>query len=158
MNSKEIFEETGRIGNEISKLHKQLDKLNFKCLELMDSCPHEIVFKYKDNYPRKMLSDGNYFCPSCGKTIKCFSQDQLKQTVFEKSRVIPLTNLSLFGTPEVYHEIRNEVYDNYELYYDSKSNIKELSLRMEEILKDKQNIYESPEYVLKRSIRRNNKK
>ena len=83
----------------------------------MAICPHEIVFKYTDDHPRKTATDGSYFCPACGKTIRCYHKEQLSETPFNNSRIIPLTDLSLFGTSEVHHIIRNEVYNNMELYY-----------------------------------------
>ena len=154
MDTKRVFEETGRLGNEIGRLHKQLDNINMKILGLMEECPHEIVFKYMDNHPRMLMIDGTYFCPACGKSIKCIKKEQLQESSFKDSRVIPLTNLSLFGTSEVHHTIRNEVYENMDLYYDSEADIDELSSRMEELLKDKEQRYESPAKAL-RKIRKN---
>ena len=142
MDTKKVFEETGRLGNEIHRLGKQLEKVNMQCLEMMEICPHEIVFKYSDNYPRMLIIDGTYFCPACGKSIRCIKPEQLQESSFKDSRVIPLTNLSLFGTSEVHHSIRNEVYQNMELYYNPELNIEELSCRMEKLLKDKEQRYE----------------
>ncbi len=142
MDTKKVFEETGKLGNEIHRLGKQLEKVNKQCFEMMELCPHEIVFKYTDNHPRMLLIDGTYFCPACGKTIKCIHPEQIKDSSFKDSRVIPLTNLSLFGTSEVHHTIRNEVYQNMELYYNPEIDIEKLSNRMEELLKDKEQRYE----------------
>lgn len=138
METKKIFEETGRIGNNIKRIHQILDMLNYRCLEIMDLCPHEIVFKYQDNYSRKMPVDGNYFCPACGKTIRCLSNDDVLKTDFRASKIIPITNLSLVGNKETYYMIRNEVYNNMELYYNKTTNIQELSSRMEEILQEQE--------------------
>jgi len=119
MDTRKVIEETGKLGNEIYRLRKQLEKVNKQCLEMMEICPHEIVFKYNDNHPRMLMIDRTYFCPECGKSIKCIKSDQLKETPFKESQIIPLTNLSLFGTSDVYHAIRNEVYENMDLYYDN---------------------------------------
>ena len=62
--------------------------------------------------------------------------EQLQELIFKDSRIISLTNLSLFGTSEVRHFTRNVVYQNMELYYNPELDIEELSNRMEEILKD----------------------
>ncbi len=155
MNSKEVFERTGKLGFQIEELQKKLEQINLNCLELMKICQHEIVFKYNDNYPRKVYADGSYFCPARGKTIKCFCKSQLEETVFDNSRIIPLTNLSLFGTSDVYYTIRNEVYNNYDLYYNHDIPVSELSKKMEEILEEKQNKYEKPELVLKKCLKKN---
>lgn len=151
MDTKKVFEETGRLGNEIHRLGKQLEKVNMQCLEMMEMCSHEIVFKYTDNHPRMLMLDGTYFCPACGKSIKCIRQEQLQESSFKDSRIIPLTNLSLFGTSDVHHTIRNEVYENMDLYYNSETDINELSSRMEELLKDKEQRYESPAKALRKT-------
>ena len=152
MDTKKIFEETGKIGNEIGRLREKIENLNMKYLAMTELCPHEIVFKYNDNHPRKKVFDGTYFCPACGKIIKCFGIDMIYDTQFKDSRIIPLTNLSLLGTPENHHIIRNEVYDNIDLYYDPVISIQELSSKMENLLKDMQYEYVSPEkaFVKKR--------
>lgn len=150
MDTKKVFEETGKLGNEINRIRKQLEKVNNQCLEMMEICPHEIVFKYVDNYPRMLMIDGTYFCPACGKTIKCIHPEQIKESSFKDSRVIPLTNLSLFGASEIHHIIRNEVYQNMELYYNSASVVEELSDRMEELLKDKEQRYENSAKTLRK--------
>ena len=105
METRKIFEETGKIGNEIGRLREKIEHLNIKYLEMTKLCPHEIVFKYNDNHPRKMMIDGTYFCPACGKTIRCFGIDQIYDTPFKDSRIILLSNLSLLGTTEVHRII-----------------------------------------------------
>lgn len=142
MDTKSVFEKKDELGRKITILKEQLAMVNKKCLEVMEKCPHEIVFMYNDNYPKMLMTDGSYFCPACGKTIKCKHKEQIKDSSFRKSRIIPLSNLSLFGTSEVCDIIRNEVYQNMELYYNSDSIIDELSSKMEELLKDKEQRYE----------------
>ena len=141
MNNKMIFEESGRLGNEIKIEKQKIEKLNEQCLELMDICPHEIVFKYINNHPRKAVLDGNYFCPACGKSIFFLDKEKLLESDFKKSRVIPLINLSLIGSKEVYSAIRREVYDNLDLYYSKDIDTEILSEKMEELLQDKQYNY-----------------
>ena len=153
MDTKKIFEETGKIGNEIVRLKEKIENLNTKYLEITELCPHEIVFKYRDFHPKVIRIDGTYFCPACGKSIRCFGMNQIYDTQFKDSRIIPLTNLSLLGTPEVHQIIRNEVYSNMELYYDPISSIQELSLKMEDILKEHQYQYESAAKVFKKTRR-----
>lgn len=150
MDTKKVFEETGKLENKINRIREQQEEVNKQCLEMMKICPHEIVFKYVDNHPRMLMIDGTYFCPACGKTIKCIHPEQIKESSFKDSRVIPLTNLSLFGTSEVHRIIRNEVYQNMELYYNSASVVEELSDRMEELLKDKEQRYENSAKKLRR--------
>ncbi len=154
MNSKEVFIETGKIGNEISTLHKRIDVLNARCVQIMEICPHDIVFKYKNNHPRKMPYDGDYFCCACGSTIRCYHTGDIRNTAFKDSRVIPLTNLSLFGSHELYRTIRNHVFDNFDKYYNKSTPINELEEDMEEVLKPLEDSYENPVKVLKRSTRK----
>ena len=156
METKKVFEETGKLGYEIKKLGNLLEKVNKKCFEMMELCPHEIVFKYNDNHSRLFMIDGTYFCPACGKLIKCYIKEHLNETAFKDSRIIPLNNLSLIGTSDVHHTIRNEVYENMDLYYDCNVSTIELSSKMEQKLIDKQCLYESPVKIKK--IRKINKK
>ena len=153
METKMIFEKTSKLGNEINELKKHLERNNNKCLEMMEICPHEIVFKYNDNYPKKLIIDGSYFCPACGKTIRCIQEDEIKNTVFKDSRIIPLSNLSLFGTTNLYHTIRNEVYKNMNLYYHSDLSNEELSNRMEEVIKDQEIKDKKANKVLRKRIK-----
>ena len=153
METKKVFEETIQFSEELKELKNKLVHLNQKRHDIMNSCSHEIVFKYRDNHPRKMVIDGKYYCPACSKTIQLFQNDQIKQTDFKNSRVIPLTNLSLMGSPQVYHAIRSEVMDHMDFYYDFVMPDEILSSRMEGVLKNMQNIYKSPQLVLKESTR-----
>ena len=155
MKTKNVFEETGKLGNEISRLHKQLDNVNMKILGLMGECPHEIVFKYNDNHPRMLMIDGTYFCPACGKSIRCVKPEQLQESSFKDSRVIPLTNLSLIGTSSLHYTIRNEVYQNMDTYYNANIATEELSSMMEEQVKDQEQRYESPAKSLRRKRKDN---
>ena len=153
MDTRKIFEETGKLGNEIGKLQTQLEQVNLKCFKMMEMCPHEIVFKYIDNHPRKAMIDGSYFCPACGKSTGLVIKGQT--IPFEKSRVIALTNLSLIGSSDLYHTIRNEVYGNMDFYYNPNISTEELSSKMELILEDKQSKYQSPRNYLKRELKPN---
>ena len=155
MNTRETFEEKERLKVEIDKTKELLRALNNESLRIMDKCPHEIVFKYTDNYPRKMVTDGTYLCPACGKTIRCSHEDVLEKSDFKESRVIPLTNLSLFGSNEVCDAIEEEVRKNMDIYYDYIIPTEDLSSMMEAVLEDKQNRYEEPEKVLKRITKDN---
>ena len=149
METKKVFEETGKLGNEIGRLHKQLDNVNMKILELMEECPHEIVFKYTDNHPRKEIIDGSYYCPACGKYAHFIVAGQ--ELPFKTSIIIPLTNLSLVASSDLYRTIRNEVYMNMDFYYNSETPIEELTSRMESLLEDKQTKYESPVKTLRKT-------
>ena len=124
---------------------------------MMGRCQHEIVFNYNDNYPKMLITDGYYYCPACGQTLHPYSKELLAESSFKDSRVIPLPNLSLFGTSDVRKTIRIEVYDNMEFYYDSNTPTVELTARMESILKSKEKRYERPERVLQRKTRKSKK-
>ena len=141
METRKVFDETIKIDKEVTKTKKYLNMLNNKTNMLKEECSHEIVFKYNDNHPRKMIIDGNYFCPACGKTIRCIHNNDIKESRFKKSRIIPLSNISLLGTKEVYYLIRKEVFENMNYYYNKNIDIEDLSNRMENILIDFQYDY-----------------
>lgn len=150
METNKVFEETSKLENEIKKLEKELEKVNNQLLVNMELCPHEIVFKYTDNCPRKLVIDGTYYCPACGKTIKCFMQDQIMYSAFKNSRIIPLPNLSLIGTSKNHDTLRKEIYSNMDIYYNSDYSVKELSSKMEEKLKDQEYDFTKPIVLSKR--------
>lgn len=158
LSTKEVFETTGGYGREIARLHQRLNAINTKCFAMMGRCQHEIVFNYNDNYPKMLITDGYYYCPACGQTLHPYSKELLAESSFKDSRVIPLPNLSLFGTSDVRKAIRIEVYDNMEFYYDSNIPTIELTARMESVLKSKEKRYERPERVLQRKTRKSKKR
>ena len=150
METKEVFAISFEKVTEMEQLKKMLSELNFEFKALMGECPHEIVFKYNDNHPKKMPIDGNYYCPACGETVKCLNRNDRSKSVFKDSRIIPLKNLSLISSKEVLDTIRTEVYENIELYYDKDIDVETLELKMEDELKDKQRKYKKPEKVLEK--------
>ena len=154
METKKVFEETKTLEDKIMELRSLLAELNLKYKDVVEECHHEIVFKYNDNDPRKMIIDGNYYCPACGKLIKCLNKGDKNKSVFKYSRVIPLKELSLRSTKEVLEAIRTEVYNNMELYYDNDIKETTLSSKMEELLKDKQSEYQRTDKVLERVKKR----
>ena len=154
MNTKDIFDKMTILDKESKRIQELKNNLDKKYQELINNCSHDIVFKYTDDYPRKMKFDGTYLCPACGKTIKCINKDQLKKTSFKDSRVVPLINLSLICSKEIYKTIREEVQDNMDLYYDYIIPTEELSSKMENKLIEKENNYESPVLILKRNTKK----
>ena len=152
MDTKEIFEKNLELENRINYLDEQLREVNEKRFEIMRKRLHEIVFKYTDNYPKMLMVEGNYFCPACGKIIKCMKQKELKKSDFKDSRIIPLTDLSLFGTCTVHQIIRDEVYWNMKLYYNSKIDVSILSSRMEELLKKEEKVYANSNILKRRKL------
>lgn len=154
METKEIFEETGKLGNEIKKIHKKLDNINLNIINLMKICNHDIVFKFRDNHPRKMLIEGRYFCPACGKSEKTSYYTNIKDTSFCNSRVIPLDNISLLGTPDDLQKIRIEVYNNFDFYYNKEIDTSALSKKMESEMKDNEYDYNKEKKLIKDIKRR----
>lgn len=155
MEIKRVFEKTEEIEEKINNLKQQIQELNNQKKEIREICSHDIVFKYNDNQPRKMIVDGNYYCPACETSIECFQNNQIKNTPFRNSRIINLSSLSILGTKEVHHKIRNEVYQNIDLYYHSDYNVEELTDKMIEILEDYQIENEKPEKVLRKNAKNN---
>ena len=150
MNTEEIFTETGRLGNKIKEHHRALDLINERCFKLMDICPHELVFKYNDKKPRKMIMDGYYFCPACGRTIQLINKEDIKISPYKNSRIINLSNLSLTGIKETYSKIRHEVYYNMDFYYNNETTDYEIQDKMEKVLKDKEKENKPKSFVLKK--------
>lgn len=151
MKTIDAFNKINQINDERRGLQQQLNQLETDELVVRELCPHEIVFKYTDNHPRKMNIDGTYYCPACGKTISAVNKVDIKDSAFKKSRIIPLTNLSLLGTQEVHNTIKEEVLKNLEEYYDPVVPVEELSYIMESLLKDKQSDFLQKDKVFKKS-------
>ena len=152
MKTIDIFNKSSKIEEKRRELEGQLNQLETDQIILGELCPHEIVFKYTDNFPRMLNIDGTYYCPACGKSIRVLHKKDFMDSPFKKSRIIPLTNLSLMGTNEVYTTIKQEVVSNIQDYYDPEMPVEELEYRMEMVLEDKQIKYKGDGKVLKKSI------
>ncbi len=149
METKKVFEETEKLDNRLKELNKERKEINLGFAKMIEACSHEIVFKFNDNSPRMMLID-KYFCPACGKALQISGENNIENSPFKESRVIPLNNLSLLGTNEDYQTIRNEVLSNFDMYYDPNANIEELSKRIEELLTETQYNFLSEKRLLKK--------
>lgn len=146
----EIFIKTKELENELLIEQTRLEKINEKLSKLMETCPHELVFKYNDNHPRKRVIDGHYFCPACGKIIICFNSNQLNETDFKNSRVISLMDISIQGTKRTLNIIKKEVSKNLNLYYHSNVDDSVLALLMKHKLeKEEYDYYSSKEFIKK---------
>lgn len=154
MDSKKAFEKTISIGNEIIKKHKELNNLNLEAQKVMDKCSHDLVIKYNDKVPRKLVIDGYYVCPSCGRTHECIDPNDFEKTPFKHSRVIDLTSLSLEATKELYMAIRKEIYYNFDYYYNPETKVEELQERLEKLLKKYEVNYNPFDSILKRTKRK----
>ena len=146
----DVFNEVEILKIKRNRLIKELEKNNLEKLKIQELCNHELVFNYHDNILRKAVIDGSYYCPACGKVIEFINQDQINNTVFKNSRIIPLNNISLIGTKDVHDAIRNEVYSNIKYYYNFNITDEDLSNKMEELLAEYQCSYESSENLTKR--------
>ena len=151
METKKIFVETSRLGSKIVSLHAQLEGVNRQCLELMEICPHEIVFQYVDYHSRTSFTEESYFCPACGKSLEHIHLEQLQDFPFKDSRIIPLLNLSLAGSSQLYRTIRNEIYQNMDFYYNPDIPVEQLSHKMETLLKDQERRYVGTVEILKKT-------
>ena len=152
MKTSETFKESYRIIDETFKIYRKINNLRSEYLNNQDECSHEIIFKYTDNHPRKMIIDGNYFCPACEKVIFCVHEEDINDTVFKNARIILLTNLSLIGTNQVHAIIKNEVYYNMDLYYNFDIDVKELSSKMEEKLINHQYDYNKTNKLVRKKV------
>ena len=148
MKTIQVFEQSRDIEKEKIKLKEKINKLNFELLKLENECPHEIVFKYNDNHPRKMVIDGKYYCPACGKNIEFVSNNQYLNSCFKNSKIISLTDLSLVGDTKTLLKIKEEVLNNLDFYYKCKD-MYELRNRMEHKLKDYQYDYNKKSKIFK---------
>ena len=144
LNNREVFESADMLAQRRDDLENAKQQLLEEQQRLINSCSHEIVFKYNDNHPRKMPIDGHYYCPACGKVITTKKPEQIKETMFRESIIVPLTNLSLIGDRDTLSSISLEVQENMDLYYSSILTIEEMSSRMEAILADEQYDFNKP--------------
>lgn len=150
MNLRQYYEETTKQENELIETRKRLEEQITAYHDLRGICTHSIIFKFKDNYPTDRPVDGNYFCPACRLVIECASKEQLKNTKYRESRVIPLLNLSLRNGRVVHDAIREEVFQNLDLYYNPEASIEELSAKMEDAIAEHHFDYLNPNKVLRK--------
>lgn len=150
MNLKQYFDETTKAENELIETRQKLEQQITAYHDMRGICTHNIIFKYKDNYPREEKPDINHYCPACRLVITCKDPKQIAQTKFRASRVIPLLNLSLRNGRNVHDAIRNEVYDNLDFYYNPEVPVEELSKKMEDAVADQHFDYLNPNKVLKK--------
>lgn len=147
MDTRKIFVRKSKLEDELTRLNEEIEQVNYQLSGLTEICNHEIVFKYTSNHPRKIGIADSYYCPACCKTIKCIRKNQIEETAFKESKIIPLTNLSLVGTSEVHDTIRNEVHRNFDYYYNQDTPVELLSASMEGKLTDLQTKYEIPTHI-----------
>ena len=152
MNTKQIFDGSEFLEIEKREYTERLDEIERKKQVIQYNCTHDIVFKYKDNNPRRILSDDNYYCPACDKNIICKIHDSFPQTVFRNSRVIPITNLSILGDRVTLKAIKKEAYSKMDYYYDKDIPIEELSSSMEKVIKSEEYDYNN-EKSLKKTVK-----
>ena len=150
MNTKDVFKRINRLNDESYVVEQLVKRINDDYNETMELCPHELVFMLHDNHPRKMHIEGVCFCPACGKMATIYDSKKLVESPFSSSRVVSLDNLSLICDKETLQGIRSEVSDNMELYYNDNISDYFLSIRMEEILKDREYKYNSPMVLRKK--------
>lgn len=150
MNIRKYFEETTKKENELLEARQKLEQITSIYHDLRGICTHNIVFKYKSNYPHENKIDGDYYCPACRLVYECAKEGQILQTKFSHSRVIPIMNLSLRNGKNVQDAIRKEVYENIELYYNPDIPVDELSSKMEDAIKEQHFDYLNPNKVYKK--------
>ena len=148
MNTNQIIKKSVELEKEKNRLKEKLQKINIDCNKLMEECPHELVFKYNDNHPRKMIIDGNYYCPICSKNIELIFKNQYLDTCFKDSKIVYLDGLSLVGDTKTLLKIKQEVLNNIDFYYNSKD-INEIRNKMEDALKDCQYNYRVKRKIFK---------
>ena len=148
MKTIQVIEQSKEIEKEKEKLKEKLKKLNSQLSILGEECPHEIVFKYNDNQPRKMVIDGNYYCPACSKNIEFIFKNQYLTSCFKDSKIISLTDISLVGDTKTLLKIKEEVLNNMDFYYKCNDLI-EIRNRMEHKLKDYVYDYSKKNKILK---------
>ena len=150
MELKSYYDEMDAIENQMFETRKKLEELIDLYSDTRKKCTHDIIFKFKDNYPRKQPIDGCYYCPSCRLVIECAAKGQIEQTKFKNARMIPLLILSLRNGSNVHNAIRQEVYSNLDYYYNPNSEIEEMSEKMEGVLLEHHFDYLNPNKVLKK--------
>lgn len=150
MELRKYFDETANIENELTEARKKYEELIDKYHTVRKLCTHDIVFKFVDNQPRLAPVEGNYFCPACNLVIQFAEKGQIENSKYKNSRIISLPNLSLRNGKNLHKAIRQEVYENLELYYSKKIDEDFLSKKMEEVLITQQIDYSEKNKVLKK--------
>jgi len=137
METIQIINQRKQLENEKIKLEQKIKSMNEELNILSQECKHDIVFKYNDKQPRKIVIDGYYYCPACGKVEEFIFKNQYLSSCFKNSKIISLTDLSLVGDKDTLMKIRDEVLDNLDYYYKN-NNLYDLRNTMEGKLKDYQ--------------------
>ena len=143
METKNVFKSVDDLNKAINRENERIKVLNGRLKSLIDVCPHEIVFKFNCNHPRRIPIDGYYFCPACYSTVTCYSKEDLTNTIYRGSRVIHLSNISIVGSPQIYSIMRGEVFQNFDTYYDPNTPSEELQSKMESVLETLQYDYDT---------------
>ena len=151
--TKDIFAQSEQLQEKKWELEKLKRAIKQQQAEMEYACPHEIVFKFNNNRPRKKPIDGYYYCPACGKKLLFYTAEAFQYSVFKESQVIPL-NLSLNNDEETLNAISWEVSKNADLYYSSILTTEEMSARMEAKIADEEYDYNKPLEYRKKYSRR----
>ena len=124
----EIFAERLQIDKEKEEIN-ELERANFeKLFEVQKECGHEIVLKFHDHKPHKML----YYdcvCPACKKLEMISQTNSIEKTDFKNSKILDLTHLQEEIVRYKYGSvIQDWIIDNYDICYGKSSALKEEEL------------------------------
>ena len=136
MNTKEAFEKRNRISRDFDRINKERNELYMLDDQLKRDCPHEVVVLFNDKNPRKKLIAGNCYCPACSRMIRVVKMEDLPKSIFGKSTVLDIRELSLIGDERTLMVIREDMYRNLDLYYGSMTDKMVLEGRLYDILAD----------------------
>ncbi len=117
MVTESVFRRREELENEYKKLNEQLVELITEEEALQERCQHSLVVFLNDDSPRRNPIAGTCFCPACTKTLQIIKEEHLEKSIFGKSDILDIRELSLLPNRETLKAIRDEVYDKYEIYY-----------------------------------------
>ena len=134
MNSLGIIKMYNDLDNEEGVLKYKLSQTKKLKDKLEHICEHEVLVKWLVGLNKASTLVAEYYCPACGmKKNMCYSREN---EIFFKSQIIYLTNINLIDDLETLHQIREEIINNYDFYYDENISEKEKAFKLYDKIKD----------------------
>lgn len=120
-----------------SRLISQLESVNHEINRLQEQCSHNIVFQFDDGKLHKVGKISLCYCPSCEKKDNIYAFNELKDSCFNNSRIIDLSELEFDSYSNIFKMIQEEVFEHTEYYYNENISAEQLSETMCKMIKFK---------------------
>ena len=96
-------------------------------IRLQDKCPHTIIIEASNHKPRKLGPIHTCFCPICERIERIHITHEIDETDFVDSKIINLTRINYEDYKHFFTNVKNEMLQNYDYYYNEEINSEELA-------------------------------